>query len=121
MKTRLWVVGLLALPMMGCANQIHGKWVADGTPPGDAKCTMQTMEFKSDGTFTASASVQGRATPMDGKYEYCCCKLKLDSSDGKHREYDACIWMGSKLKVVDKEGDKTIEQWFKKEKATGTK
>jgi hypothetical protein len=114
-KARISLIALLALPLAGCASQLHGTWMADGTPPAGAKCTMQSMEFKDDGTFTASANVEGKAMPMEGKYKYNGCKLMLDASDGKHREYDACIWMGSKMKVVDKEGDKSIEQWFKKE------
>lgn len=114
MKARFCVMGLLALPMMGCS--IQGHWVADGAPPAGSKCKFQSMDFMKDSTFTASADIEGHVMPMQGKYSYNCCtgKLNVDSSDGKHRSYEAKV-MGDKMKVIDKEGGTTIEQNFKKE------
>ena len=118
MVRRIYPLCVLALLSAGCANQLHGRWVADSPADPKSPCTFQHVEFKEDKTFTASATVEGKATPMQGTWEFAWGKLKIKSDRGKEREYDAGVeGMGNRLKVVEEAEGKKVTQWFKKENA----
>ncbi|MCK6485568.1 MAG: hypothetical protein HUU22_08405 [Phycisphaerae bacterium] len=117
MKKKTVFAALLILPMVGCANQFHGAWIADGPAPEGSPCTMNRMEFKDDATFSANAVVESRPMDMAGKWKYEWGKLKLETSDGKTREYDATVWWFKTLEMKAKHEGKTFTQKFKKEEA----
>ena len=114
MKTRRCLAVLWILPLTGCGQQLIGKWSASDAPNARAACQFQSMEFKNDKTFTATATVQGKVTQMAGKWSYDGMKLKIDADSGRKRQYDAVVWWGKTLEVTDKEGDTTIKQRFNK-------
>src|SRR5207249_3314041 len=96
-KPRTCLAALLILPLIGCAQQLYGRWTAFDAPDSRAVCQFQSMEFKNDKTFTAMATVQGKVRQVAGKWTYEWMKLKLDSDSGTRREYDAIVWWGQTL------------------------
>jgi hypothetical protein len=106
------LLGFATTLLAGCANQMHGTWVATGETPKDSPCVMKSMSFNDDGTFVADALVEGKPTTMKGTWKYEMMKLKLDMGANRQREYNACVWWGNTLKMDAAHGGKSYSQSF---------
>jgi hypothetical protein len=83
-------LGLL-VALSGCSNALVGTWHTESVdPPESAKIfQLNKVTFNEDGTYTASATHEGKSRQSSGNYSFDGFKLKLETKDGTVRTYGA--------------------------------
>ena len=61
-NVRAIVAGALLVTLPGCSRGLAGAYVCTGMPD------INSLTLESDGTYTATGSISGHATPGAGKY-----------------------------------------------------
>jgi len=108
-----WLLGLavlLSLPALsGCHNAIVGHWTLVEAEPNREVFSIDNAEFRSDGTFTATTTIEGLTSTEKGTYSFNGFKLKLQPQAGGQRAYLANVKFGE-LRIAEGERKVTLNK-----------
>lgn len=93
-------VGMLLLATTGCQGFVHGRWHMIDARPNPETFAIDDVEFKKDGTFAATITIEGRTAQETGEYDFNGFKLRLRPQAGGERSYQAAL-QGRTLEVID--------------------
>jgi hypothetical protein len=94
------VLPVALLLLSGCSGAVVGRWQMAHTGLNRHVFAINKAEFKSDGTYAASATVEGVTSDETGDYEFDGFKLRMRPNRGGARVFDARI-IGNELQLVD--------------------
>lgn len=94
-------VWLLVLPVLvGCQRAVVGNWhLAEAIPNRQVFC-VDEASFRSDGTFSATTTIEGVTTQERGTYQFNGFMLKLRPQAGGQRAYPTTLKLG-RLEIID--------------------
>jgi len=86
-------VGLLGflVPLTGCQQAVVGRWKLVEAVPNRQTFALDNVEFRGDGSFSATTTIEGKTTDETGTYEFDGGKLKLRPSAGGQRAYPTML------------------------------
>jgi hypothetical protein len=106
-RRRLWqlaaafVGGGLLLPwLVGCQGALVGDWHLREAVPNRQVFSIDRASFRSDGTYSATTTIEGVTTSEDGTYEFDGFRLKLRPRAGGQRTYTASLKL-DRLEIGD--------------------
>ncbi len=97
----VWLLAGLSVLNAGCAHQMYGTWKTVKIEPASAAARYQvaSITLNQDGTYCAVATEDGQDKKSTGKWTYDGMKLRLTTTEGKSREYDASVLWGKEMFV----------------------
>ncbi len=101
---------LLVAPVLivGCGGALVGSWKASAPAKG-ADFHIKSVQFKNDGTYTASAQKAGKAMRLGGSYEFNGFQLKLAGRGKKpEQQYGAMVNSFTKTLELTKDDKKQV-------------
>ena len=109
-RMTLTAVGLTVFAASGCSSSLVGAWspTADTVQEGE----YSSMQFRSDGSFSAVSMRSGKESLTNGKYEFDGFALSLKPPGKAMKSYRATYIMNGTLTL---KGD-GIDQTLKKKK-----
>jgi len=90
MNLMIGLVGLL-LPLVGCQQVLVGRWKLIEAVPNRQTFALDNVEFRGDGSFAATTTIEGKTTEETGTYEFDGGRLKLRPSAGGQRSYPTML------------------------------
>jgi hypothetical protein len=99
-------LGPLAAPIMllalssGCQGSVAGHWRAVEVVPSKQVFCIDDAEFRRDGTYTATTTIEGKTDRETGTYSFNGFKLAFHPQAGGRRAYNAMLKLG-RLEVLD--------------------
>ena len=90
-----------AWPLLsGCSGAVVGRWQMEHTALNRQVFAINKAEFRADGTYAASTTVEGVTHDETGDYEFDGFKLRMRPDRGGARVFDAKV-VGNELQLVD--------------------
>ncbi|MGE0480813.1 MAG: hypothetical protein AB7Q17_10125 [Phycisphaerae bacterium] len=86
----IWV-GLLALTLAGCRGAVVGKWSLERARPNREVFAIDAAEFRSDGSYQATTTIEGRTQHEHGAFRFNGFTLTLRPEGGGQRAYEATV------------------------------
>lgn len=98
---RAAALALLAAPLLltGCAGAIHGRWHLAETARNKQFFSIDKAEFRPNGTYTATTTIEGVTHTEDGAYDFNGFTLRMRPVKGGQRSYTANV-RGNELQIV---------------------
>jgi hypothetical protein len=84
----------IALLLSGCQGAIQGHWRLQQAIPNRYTFALDKVSFNADGTYRATATLEGITTEETGKYEFSGFHLKLHPDAGGRHDYTAQLSPG---------------------------
>ncbi len=84
-------LGALVCAITGCSGAVVGRWRLVEVAPSRELFAIERAEFRRDGSFTASSTIDGKKLEEGGRYEFTGFKLILRPSAGGVRKFDALL------------------------------
>lgn len=88
------VLAALSVPLSGCAGAVVGRWRLAQAVPNRETFSLDNVEFRNDGTFSARTTIEGATRDESGTFDYNGSKLKLRPKEGGQRTYAAMVRFG---------------------------
>lgn len=88
---RLAIAAVLLCIACGCSGAVIGRWRMVEVVPNREVFSIDRAEFRRDGTFKASAVIDGKKLDESGEYEFTGFKLILRPAAGGVRRFDALL------------------------------
>ncbi len=83
---------LVTLPVLvGCQGAIVGHWTLVEAKPSREVFSIDDANFRQDGTFNATVTLEGQTADQQGTYKFNGFKLILRPEAGGQREYGAVL------------------------------
>lgn len=89
--------------LVGCGGSVNGSWHLEKALPSRQVFSMDNASFKSDGTFSATVTLDGRTLNQVGRFDFTGFKLTLMPKDGGQQTFDALVKLNQKLELTDKD------------------
>lgn len=99
------LAGALLITLSGCSGAITGKWRLEKAIPNREVFSLEDVEFRSDGTYSATFTLDGKTQKQEGAYDFSGFKLTLRPRLGGQRQYNAVRKPGE-LEIMD--GDRKV-------------
>ncbi|MBL8878398.1 MAG: hypothetical protein JNG88_04690 [Phycisphaerales bacterium] len=98
----LLLASICALASAGCGGSVVGHWRMMSSSPNRDLFALDDVRFHSDGSYSATATIDGSTQRELGMYEYNGWKLYLRPKGGGQRTFEATLKF-SRLELVDRE------------------
>ena len=82
---------LLGLAVSGCSPSVRGHWKLDRSLPNRDVFAIDDAHFASDGTYSATVTIEGKTTHQKGEYNFNGFKLTLRPNGGGQHRWDALV------------------------------
>ncbi len=89
----------------GCGGAIVGYWRLHDAKPNRQVFSLDHANFRSDGTFAVTTTIEGMTQRESGTYKFIGYKLKLHPEGGGQRAYTSKL-RGGRLELRD--GDNVV-------------
>ncbi len=86
--------------LTGCGGALTGHWKMVEVVPSKQVFNIDDADFRSDGTFTATITIEGQTNRDTGTYKFDGFKLTFQPQAGGRRSYNAMLKFG-RLEVTD--------------------
>ena len=86
---------LVGLAAVGCSPSVRGHWKLDRALPNRDVFSIDDAHFASDGTYTATVTLEGKTNEQKGEYEFNGFKLVLRPHGGGQHRWDALVHFGT--------------------------
>lgn len=92
-NSRVVAIGLAALALLltGCGGAVVGKWSLERARPSRELFSIDAAEFRSDGSYEATTTIEGRTQRERGAFRFNGFTLTLRPDGGGQRAYEATI------------------------------
>jgi len=94
LRRAIWVALPGVLLLTGCQGAIQGDWYLAEATPNRQVFSIDKANFRADGTYSASTTIEGVTNNEKGTYEFSGFKLKLLPQAGGQRAYTASLQPG---------------------------
>jgi len=111
---RVLALAVLILPL-GCGGLIVGRWRPVQAVPNRDVFYLDDAEFRSNGTFSGTLTLDGRTVRTSGRYAFNGFKLRLRPEAGGQHAFGALLRLG-RLELTDRDRKVVLER-TKKEPA----
>jgi hypothetical protein len=99
LRATIWSLAAMILAA-GCSPALVGAWKAVEDTPDSPHFFVKQVQFRKDGTYSASARQTDRDLFLNGRYEFDGMNLTLKADGRADRKYHALIWWGSELEIT---------------------
>jgi len=89
-------------PIGGCGGVLAGHWRIEKAVPHREVFCIDNADFRSDGSYAADVTLDGKSSRQEGAYEFNGFQLTLRPRAGGQRRYNATLKMNT-LEVIDGE------------------
>ena len=85
----------LGLVAAGCSPSVRGHWKLDKALPNRDVFAIDDAHFASDGTYTATVTIEGKTNRQQGEYQFSGFKLTLRPHGGGQHRWNALVQLGT--------------------------
>lgn len=98
----LLVLCVTVITMVGCGGSVVGRWRMMSSSPNRELFALDDVRFHPDGSYAATATIDGCTRRELGRYEFTGWKLYLHPNGGGQRMFESTLKF-NRLELVDKE------------------